>query len=404
MKPSLPRQLLLIPALLMAAYPTGGSAQDRQNSADVRAVESIHPPTLPQLLEGRKSAPGHYYLEGVMEVGSELHLNDDGSFTWFMAYGSVDEYARGRWEYRGPVKAPQIILIADAAPQITAPYKIDDRSEWSQKEEADYISSLNDIAAAAAQRACPYIGSDYASSPRPFDASSPSIEALSAAEAEMVKARTEFEKIAAQADLYQQASPNPEDGSENPFNERAGDAYGKWQSAWEVYKERFWARNRRAPDYVEPRLPAICIAKKHPSPYETGATIKPRTAIRLMLASPRLEQIDPRLGRYSLSDRAMTPTLIYADGRKVHPQLRRGIIVIGDGPAPIKLVLTPAPDSGLSEQMIALPSLSAGVLPISIYLKNDLLPFETMTLNVTTDGLVPVWPGQGERGIYRKAR
>lgn len=40
---------------------------------------------------------GHYYLQGVREVGAELLLKTDGSFQWSMSYGAFDQFAQGRW-------------------------------------------------------------------------------------------------------------------------------------------------------------------------------------------------------------------------------------------------------------------------------------------------------------------
>lgn len=45
--------------------------------------------------------PGHYYLRGVREVGSELLLLEDGSFEYFLSYGAVDINARGVWRSDG---------------------------------------------------------------------------------------------------------------------------------------------------------------------------------------------------------------------------------------------------------------------------------------------------------------
>ena len=44
---------------------------------------------------------GHYYLEGVREVGSELRLMPDGRFQYFLAYGAYDEVATGEWRVDG---------------------------------------------------------------------------------------------------------------------------------------------------------------------------------------------------------------------------------------------------------------------------------------------------------------
>ncbi|RZG49190.1 hypothetical protein EXG28_06450, partial [Acinetobacter baumannii] len=44
---------------------------------------------------------GHYYLHGVMEVGSELLLQPDGKFQWMLAVGALDQYAEGTWWKNG---------------------------------------------------------------------------------------------------------------------------------------------------------------------------------------------------------------------------------------------------------------------------------------------------------------
>ena len=49
------------------------------------------------------SLSGHYYLQGVMEVGSELLLKADGRFKYMLAYGALDELASGCWTRNGGV-------------------------------------------------------------------------------------------------------------------------------------------------------------------------------------------------------------------------------------------------------------------------------------------------------------
>lgn len=45
--------------------------------------------------------PGHYFLRGVREVGSELLLLENGSFDYFLSYGAVDIIAHGNWRSDG---------------------------------------------------------------------------------------------------------------------------------------------------------------------------------------------------------------------------------------------------------------------------------------------------------------
>jgi hypothetical protein len=50
---------------------------------------------------GDAKLAGHYYLNGVMEVGSELLLKPNGSFEFMLAYGANDQHGKGCWVKRG---------------------------------------------------------------------------------------------------------------------------------------------------------------------------------------------------------------------------------------------------------------------------------------------------------------
>lgn len=52
---------------------------------------------------------GHYVLQGVREVGSELLLRPDGGFEYMLAYGAADYAARGKWKKDGNV----VVLTSD---------------------------------------------------------------------------------------------------------------------------------------------------------------------------------------------------------------------------------------------------------------------------------------------------
>ena len=56
---------------------------------------------------------GHYYLEGVREVGSELLLRPDGTFAFMLAYGALDEEGEGRWS----VTDSAVVLQSTASPR-----------------------------------------------------------------------------------------------------------------------------------------------------------------------------------------------------------------------------------------------------------------------------------------------
>ena len=59
-------------------------------------AQAEEPPSL-----SKAKLAGHYYLSGMPEVGSELVLDSAGKFQWMLAYGSMDQYAKGSWKLRG---------------------------------------------------------------------------------------------------------------------------------------------------------------------------------------------------------------------------------------------------------------------------------------------------------------
>ncbi|AUH51324.1 hypothetical protein CXB49_11110 [Chromobacterium sp. ATCC 53434] len=79
---------------------------------------------------GPSALAGHYYLQGVTEVGGELLLKPDGSFEWGLSYGAVDQYAQGHWQLRqgkvelnaaGPDKEPVFRPFRDEEMRVRRP-------------------------------------------------------------------------------------------------------------------------------------------------------------------------------------------------------------------------------------------------------------------------------------------
>lgn len=86
----LDRIILILSAILPALTAAPATAGD--NGAQVAPVEPVAPS------EKTDAWAGHYYLQGVMETGSELLLRADGRFQWYLAVGALDLFAQGRWE------------------------------------------------------------------------------------------------------------------------------------------------------------------------------------------------------------------------------------------------------------------------------------------------------------------
>ena len=57
----------------------------------------------------KENLVGRYYLAGVMETGSGLQLNPDGSFNWFLTVGGLDIFSGGSWS----LDSDAVILLFD---------------------------------------------------------------------------------------------------------------------------------------------------------------------------------------------------------------------------------------------------------------------------------------------------
>ncbi len=71
---------------------------------------------------GEPKRVGHYYLNGVMEVGSELLLNGDGSFEFMLAYGALDQYGKGCWRVEGD----KLLVIPEGRSAPAPQYSMED--------------------------------------------------------------------------------------------------------------------------------------------------------------------------------------------------------------------------------------------------------------------------------------
>jgi hypothetical protein len=62
---------------------------------------------------------GHYYLQNLREVGSELLLSPDGTFQFGLAYGAADYSAQGTWKAQG-----NAVILNTAPAKNAAPFKL----------------------------------------------------------------------------------------------------------------------------------------------------------------------------------------------------------------------------------------------------------------------------------------
>lgn len=116
-------------------------------AAVVLLVVGVLPPAM------AKEPGGHYYLQGVREVGSELLLHKDGRFEWFLAYGAADQRARGRWA----VRDGRVVLTAEAPAVNASLFQLGRGLAWDTEFEERLRRIEHEAAEERAYARCPFL-------------------------------------------------------------------------------------------------------------------------------------------------------------------------------------------------------------------------------------------------------
>ena len=84
-----------------AATVTGARLAFKRGRSLACAIAACLSPAMSHATPAAAAMPGHYRLIGGPHVASELVLNPDGHFLYFLTGGSLDEQGHGQWEVEG---------------------------------------------------------------------------------------------------------------------------------------------------------------------------------------------------------------------------------------------------------------------------------------------------------------
>jgi len=385
-------------------------------SADA-AVESARSADAPD-----PALAGHYYLRGVGEAGSELRLRADGRFDWFLSYGALDQTAQGRWRRQGdrlwlenqPAESSRPMLQAEPA------------QDWTERAEDVLRERVEAEAEAAALARCPFLeltdwAEGVAEPAATFALDDPGQAAAARAERERAADRaqarqglpareralrdavSELERAAAEAIAASGARPAAELAAGSAADaaiKRAGAAQQRYLDAWrDLYGARAQAGiepgERPQPDY-----PPAC---RRPPPVEAGRL--PRAQWR---GGHAVLIGDPGQGmRFS----GFKVRFVYADGGHAEDISNLGGWAVAPlrAGAPLRRIeIEPELGDGGSGigrlDFDATRGAGAAIYPVRLDARQLLVPaFERMELRIDGPDLVPVWPGERERGRYSRA-
>ncbi len=350
---------------------------------------------------GAAELDGHYYLQGVMEVGSELHLHGDGSFEWFLAYGAVDQLADGRWAREGD----RVVLTATPPAQDGPLLRVDAVFPWDETAEARLRDMEDDREGALAQERCPFLAvADAVSAPSMAGDSevAQTERARQAREslAPVETARAVFE-TAAEAAMTARAYVETVMGDER-LQQDARAQMALAIAAMEAYRANLaLARDAHAaaglpmPALAEPRIPQACGPLSTPD-RRAAAEAQPGAGLGVVVG-------DPASGlRFS----GIEVTFVFSDGHRESRTTNRGGWALLRPRANARLQRVTLRHDG--EQAAATFEHTFDVDPargdvIAIAFDSARLSppaFERMTLRIDGAALIPTWPDGDERGRY----
>lgn len=349
---------------------------------------------------------GHYYLQGVTEVGSELRLRDDGRFEWFLAYGAMDQTARGRWSERDG----RVVLTTERPAPDGDPFRLDAVFAWDAQTE----ERMRDMEAARAgdlaQERCPFLAvADGVSAPPMIGGPEPSPDALAQAARDslppVTSARVVFEATAASA-LAARAYVVSVMGDEK-LQRDADDAMRLAVAAMEAYRanlaqarDAHFAAGLDLPDLPEPRIPAEC-GMPVATDAQAVADAQPGQGLGVVIG-------DPAAGlRFS----GIRVEFEFSDGHREARVTNRGgwaLLRPRAGATLRRVSLRDAGDgvsagrfAGTIADTIEVDPAKGDVLAIAFDSARHSAPaFERMELRVDGDALIPTWPDGDERGRY----
>ena len=331
---------------------------------------------------------GHYYLSGVMEVGSELLLKPDGRFEWMMAYGAEDRQASGTWSQQGNA----ITLVADQ-PGADAPlFRIGPQSPWDNEANEQMFVRRKQEENAEIRGRCSFwldVGPDAVVAAATSD--DPTMQPGHNSTVEEAKASLTRMEKARDAAEHAIASAMAATGDDRTAQmHQAGQLYTEWSDAKNAMLRSYDSAGVTLPQVRDVKVPPECVLKEWPEP----EPLPPKDWTRGIAVHVG----DPHSGE---SFSHVLVTFTYGDGHEETSTTGDGwaFAPLRGGTAVSKLTLTP-PEPFNRSQSLAVKPMAEGVQAVFVNTA-QLAPPAFKTMHLVIDGQALVAPDL-DNGRYTK--
>lgn len=333
---------------------------------------------------------GHYYLNGVREVGSELLLKPEGRFQWYLSYGAMDQQAEGAWKRAGD----KVVLRTDPVPEGKGWAYVKEARDWDAAAEYSWRRQRHEATLAEISARCPFLQG----------ASAPAAMPLVAGDGEIDEAALRREVAAQQARLAASvrraeetaaAAMSAEGAAQSAAMQVATQAMADYWREQYALKDLYWKLPEPPPRYATLSLPAECIAPSEPVRDSDPADWQPRAAVLVH---------DDDQGAYF---NGVAVTFIYADGREKPVTTRAGGYAFaadaGAMPVAIALGIERAMEAGVPVLRLEVAENARPLMQVELETQVLSGPaFEQMELRIDAGWLIPTWPDGDERGRYSR--
>ncbi|MDE2597351.1 MAG: hypothetical protein KGL44_10780 [Sphingomonadales bacterium] len=324
---------------------------------------------------------GHYYLSGVRETGSELLLRAEGTFDWFISYGAVDQFARGRWASDGAA----VILTTEQADRSKPLYAPLDIEPWSAQAEAELLRRRGEALEQEVMVRCPFLADATVSTapaatmdaPAPPEPAAVLQQRADASRQQALAARARAEAAMREA----MAAPS------DAHSDAARSSLSAWQELrWQADRDAR-AAGQESPELADAALPASCTVPPQPD----AARLPPERwtgGIGVRVFDLAAEQ----------GARQVKALLHFADGHEERIETAsRGLAILpGKQASPVTSVTLAADYAPGRDQTFPVAPTTSGILHFSIDARQIIAPpFDVLRLRIAGKALVPDSFGQG---------
>jgi hypothetical protein len=200
---------------------------------------------------------GHYYLTGVMEVGSELLLTSDGRFKWFVSSGAMDQTASGTWTR----DASGIVLRPDIPDKNAPLFSLGEQHPWSRETERDLQQELYQRGYNASLKLCPFmdVPDSAGSIEMDFPTEAEQQKYIAALKDKIPPAVARVEALRVRAGQAGRLAFAATGGDREAQMSSATAAMTAWKEARGAMLDLYNATKTPVPQRIEPDVPKDCV-------------------------------------------------------------------------------------------------------------------------------------------------